>query len=355
MEKLKALWKKCPKWGKALCAIAVILVIIAASAWYTFRPLDRMRLYEVDAVPREDGTLDITYHLQWEVLDDSREGPLEEVRIGLANNRCTLTDAGGDIVNFSDFVKSVTGETTFVWEDGTESPEPDIHWGVDYQIANPGGEGWLIIFRLNRSFYKGECADFWFTVHQQDMLCDGRSRVFYDFTPGWFPEMEVEQYRFTWKEEPFPIQASNEDRREDGLLIWEGSMKAGEYRTMKVFYDGETFADAKKVAWSAADLPQGGDTFQNRLRTWLSDMLSMVLVLIAVVLRIFLPGSYRRGRGYGGHRGGSGGGCACACAGCACACACAGGGRAGCSRKDFNSWRAASARNAVTSSRRPDQ
>lgn len=48
---------------------------------------------------------------------------------------------------------------------------------------------------------------------------------------------------------------------------------------------------------------------------------------------------YNGGRGYHGYHGPrSGGGgcaCACACAGCACACACAGGGRAGCSKKDF--------------------
>ena len=42
------------------------------------------------------------------------------------------------------------------------------------------------------------------------------------------------------------------------------------------------------------------------------------------------------GRGSGaGRRSGGGCACACACVSCACACACAGGGRAGCSAKDF--------------------
>jgi hypothetical protein len=54
--------------------------------------------------------------------------------------------------------------------------------------------------------------------------------------------------------------------------------------------------------------------------------------------------NYRGGSGFGGghsviiHTHTRSGGCvrsSCACASCACACACAGGGRAGCSKKDF--------------------
>lgn len=361
-EKLKALWKGCPGWGKAAGITAVVLAMLAAVIWYYMSPLDRMRLYEVNAVPRDDGTLDITYHLQWEVLNDSREGPLREVRIGLANNQCTLTAAGGDVMAMSDYINGLRGKTTFVWDDGTESSQPDFHWGLNYEIVNLPGEGWLIVFQLNRNFYKGECADFWFTLHQQDMLCDGGDQVFFDFTPGWFPEMEVEQYRFTWQDDPSRILASNEDREEEGLLIWEGSLKADGYRTMKVSYDGQAFAGAKRVEWKATDFQRRSATSKNsRLKDGIGNAIRILLIVLFVLLRVFLPGNYRRGRGYGGHYGGgSGGGCACACAGCACACACAGGGRAGCSRKDFNSWRngdqkASDLKEGSKSSPHPDQ
>lgn len=336
-EKLKVLWRKCPKWGKIAGVIVLALAASAAIVWHGSSPLDRMRLYEVEVTPQEDGTLDITYHLQWEVLNDTREGPLQEVRIGLANSQCTLTGAGGDILTPYDPGSMNIEGTTFVWDDGTESSEPDFRWGLDYTIANPLSEGWLIIFQLKRSFYKGECADFWFTVNQRDMLCDGDGQVFYDFTPGWFSEMEIGQYRFTWHGSS-AIQSSNEDRREGNLLIWEGSLKADEHRTMKVSYEDQAFAGAKRVNWSPVNFYENS-ALKNRIRDYLSNVFRIFPVIILVLLRVLLPGGYRHGRGYGGHHGGHGGGCACACAGCACACACAGGGRAGCSRKDFTSSR----------------
>lgn len=340
-EKLRSLWKKCPKWGKIAGAVVLAMAVSAAVAWYCNSPLDRILLYEVEAVPREDGTLDITYHLQWKVLNDMREGPLREVRIGLANNRCTLTGAGGDILTSRDPGRMSGQGTIFVWDDGAKPSEPDFKWGLDYTVENPLLEGWLIVFQLNRDFHKGECADFWFTVNQRDMLCEEYGQLFYDFTPGWFSEIEVEQYRFTWKNSP-QIQSSNEDRSEGEWLVWEGSLGENDHRTMKVYYEDQAFAGAEPVKWKATNFYQSSNS-KSRLENCISSALQIFLVIIFVVIRVLLPGGYRRGRGYGGHHGGSGGGCACACAGCACACACAGGGRAGCSRKDF------------TSSRRPDR
>lgn len=321
-EKLRTLWGKCPKWGKIAGAVILAMAVSAAIAWYCNSPLDCIRLYEVETAPREDGTLDITYHLQWKVLNDMREGPLREVRIGLANSRCTLTGAGGDILT-------------------SYNPGGMDVQGPDYTIANSFSEGWLIIFQLNRDFHRGECADFWFTVNQRDMLCEEYGQVFYDFTPGWFSEIEVEKYRFTWKKSPH-IRSSNEDRSEGDWLIWEGSLKENDHRTMKVYYDAQAFTGAVPVKWKAANFYQDSNS-KSRSGEWVSSALQIFLVIILVMIRTLIPGGYRHGRGYGGHHGGSGGGCACACAGCACACACAGGGRAGCSRKDF------------TSSRRPDR
>ena len=71
-----------------------------------------------------------------------------------------------------------------------------------------------------------------------------------------------------------------------------------------------------------------------------------LLVIGVVVIRAIGNDNYRGGSGFGGghpvfiHTHTRSGGCvrsSCACASCACACACAcaGGGRAGCSKKDF--------------------
>ena len=75
-------------------------------------------------------------------------------------------------------------------------------------------------------------------------------------------------------------------------------------------------------------------------------LLPVAKVLICVVMIIILAfAKFKYGDTYIGHGGGyhhfhgGGGGCACACA-----CACAGGGRAGCSKKDFYGTKVSSKR-----------
>lgn len=185
---------------------------------------------------------------------------------------------------------------------------------------------------------KGETASFWVTVHQQNMLCESiydPEKPFYDFTPGWFNQINVLRYEFTW-EQRRNIISHNADRIEDGNLVWEGSLKKGESRQMTMTCALEGFRHPKLVEWKP---------YQNSVKGDSPVSGSIVLVILTVTFCAafnagggFDQNSYEGGRGYhryhGIHRGGGSGG-SCACAGCACACACAGGGRAGCSKKDF--------------------
>lgn len=47
--------------------------------------LDEIINYTTTVSPRDDGTLDIKYHIEWKVLDSTSEGPLEWVKIGIPN------------------------------------------------------------------------------------------------------------------------------------------------------------------------------------------------------------------------------------------------------------------------------
>lgn len=47
--------------------------------------LDRILNYEITVVVNQDGTLNMLYHIDWKVLDSTSEGPLEWVKIGIPN------------------------------------------------------------------------------------------------------------------------------------------------------------------------------------------------------------------------------------------------------------------------------
>lgn len=363
MEKIKQFWKKIPKAGKICIGVFILFLFCITYLVSQSTPLDQIRLYEVNVKPLEDGTLEIRYHLNWEVKNDKRKGPFLNVRIGMANNSYELTDAGGDLLKEQrwNYVDRESGDVIMIFgEDGkvtfANERNPELEEKYDRVAVGDGSalsrtsydkivteDGHLIEFELRKSFYKGEIADFWFTVHQERMLCKGSTDVFYDFTPGWFEDSPIDHYRFTW-EEAQNVRDSNADRTEEDLLIWEGEMEYGGHRTMRVSYDADIFRDAETVIWrSNIEFPKEQDESQyrlgqmKRLSFHLVKFLIYLLMVGFLIIRAYL--SYKEGEGFHGRRrrgGTGGGGGGCACAGCACACACAGGGRAGCSRKDFH-------------------
>lgn len=275
-----------------LGALLLLLYVAISSS-----PLDRIDRYEVQVVAAEDGSLDITYRYTWSVLRDSSEGALTWVQFGMANPNYELTGYGGAIA------------------------APLSSDSANYQA-----------FRLDREYRAGEQVRFWFSVHQEQMLCrgiDAEDEAFYDFTPGWFTEIPVSRYLFSW--EGPQNRSHNADREDDGILYWSGRLEENETRSMTVSYPKSAFQSPQLVTWEPFVPEEREDDFS------ISSLFAPVLLLLYAAYEIsWGRDRYRRGRGYygSGHRGGRSG-CACACAGCACACACAGGGRAGCSQKDF--------------------
>lgn len=263
-------------------------------------PLDKIDLYEVSVQPQTNGDLLISYYLRWTVLDSTKEGPLEWVKLGVANAAHTIEKVAGDAS------KARSMGNSFIRVD------------------------------LKRAFHAGETAKFAVTLRQRNLLMYRGERssapnasfdYYYRFTPGWFPSIEVQSYRFVWKGEPLTPSWHNADASSDNYLFWTGSLHPDQRREMQVAYAKGIFGP-KAHAFN--------HTAQAEPSTSLSDLLVKLLplpiIIVILILSRFLFG-FNRGRGFygGGHgRGGS-----CACAGCACACACAGGGRAGCSQKDF--------------------
>lgn len=295
--------------------IAVQIGLIILGICYQPKPQDVIHQYNVTVQPLDDGSLDIEYHLVWEALDSSEE--LTWVEIGMANE------------NFSVYSDSVA---TNIRTYSKYTDEDYVSLRLDFQKA----------------YFSGDVIDFSFKINQKDMLCKNESGYFYEFVPGWFNAIEVEQFTFVWR-----IGGSKD-------YVQRGSLSYGEYSKMKIQYGMEDFAGCETVKYYPFDDDGAYNELQeDKIAITVLCCVGAALLIAAEVYIVDSYVSYGRGRGFlAGHGyyvhtygrsnphyirardrynairasrsgGRSGGGCACACA-----CACAGGGRAGCSQKD---------------------
>lgn len=323
--------------------------------------LDYIRSYVVTVDPREDGSADITYDIDWQIIGGEQADYLSWVKIGLANAHADeltpLTDTIADL-QFSD-------------DGGSYAKVVFAHryYAPDVAAAN-GGES---------------SVQFSFKVHQSHLYTlndDGTAS--YDFTPGWFDELCVEHMQIRWR----GVDLVGDNTGTDGdYLVWDfGPLGHGQAGEAQVTVPAPSAALFDPDAALSTDDYGGQTGFQVPVAQVLRGVILVLIIVIFVLALIFNPpiwqsddediddwywytngvvtihrprgaappqgyrrteppanfragGGRTRGGGAGRHRGSGGGGgysCACACASsCACACACAGGGRAGCSAKDF--------------------
>jgi len=295
--------------------IAVQVGLIILGICHQPKPQDVIHQYNVTVQPLADGSLDIEYRLVWEALDTSEE--LTWVEIGMANE------------NYSVYPDSLTSNISTYSQ---HTDEDYVSLRLDFKNAYLGGE----------------VIDFSFKINQKDMLCKNENGYFYEYVPGWFNAIAVENYQFLWL-----IDGSKD-------YVQRGSLDYGEYSKMTVQYGMNDFAGCQTVHYEPFDDAGAyNDIQETKIATLVLCCLGAALLIIVEVYIVDAYVSYGRGRGfltghgyhvhtYGrsnpyyirarnryyethsentGRRGG--GGCACACA-----CACAGGGRAGCSQKD---------------------
>jgi len=321
---------------------------------------DYINLYEVTVELREDGSADITYAIDWQVLAGDKSEYLAWVKVGLANRHI------GELVPLTDTIG-------------------------DLQYSDDGGDYAKVV--LARRYYSPEAAaenggpsrvQFAFRVHQSHLFTRGDDgTASFAFTPGWFDEICVEKLVIRWKNgDGFIADNTGVD---GDYLLWEfGPLAHGERAVAHVTVPvtlADTYDPSQML--TAEDYPSATASPDE-------DVLIVLLILFFVFLGILLvvmaaapgwgggfgrydaadwfwytngihtirrarhlppPQGYHRtdppkgfsaggGQTRGGGVGRHGGGCACvsscACAAsCACACACAGGGRAGCSAKNF--------------------
>ena len=372
-------WGGVGKVPRGFVCSFLLLIFVAASLLFPLSAraesgqadLDRLAPYaddgDLDYIPdyfvtvdlREDGSADIVYDITWQVIDGDQTDYLSWVKIGLPNAYAE------DLTPLTDTIS-------------------------DLQYTGDGGSYAKVVFA--RRYYSPEVAAqnggesrvrFAFSVHQSHLFSlnsDGTAT--FEFTPGWFDDLVVEHMQVRWRSgDGFVADNSSE---EDGYLIWDfGPMGHGQSANIHVTVPvttAKTFDPDAQL--TAADYDDGGMTADEMIGilTVVIGLLIFAAALIIIVgsmtpdwgggfgsgldpddwfwytngvhtihvartapppkgyTRTDPPKNYHTGGGSsrGGGVGRHNSGCA---SSCACACACAGGGRAGCTAKDFYTYK----------------
>ncbi len=304
--------------------------------------LDEILGYVINVKPdMSDGSLYITYNIHWLVLD-SDEDEVTWVKIGIPNK-------------YTEDIKALSKNIE------------------DIQYISSSGD--FVRIDFDDSYEEGQVINFSFSIHAHQLYYEKGSIRRYSFTPGWFDEIDVERIEVKWDVSDIEgdinhLCRDGEIVEDDGIVFFIGSLNAGEkFNTTidipdKAFDADDTYSEELKE----------DNTFENLFFGGFFIFLILVLVWPLLAYLIFYikaffwsVDAYQKGKmntfakessvgdymrryrkehmieymdidknvhsyySSGGRHGhGGGGGCACACA-----CACAGGGRAGCSTKDF--------------------
>ncbi len=284
-----------------------------------FVPLDKIHEYTIKVDPNKDGTLNINYYLKWEVLEEG-DGGVDFITVGVANR----------------FVENIKGLTNNIKK---------IHYSSE--------NGSTVQIDFKNTYHKGDIFTVSFSITQKRIFTLNNNQVEYSFKPGWFEEIQVEKLTLYWNKDG--VIKTNAAEESGNYYKWTESLDYNETIKTNLVYDKTYFETLNpKEDYS--------DQTENPVVYIIFIGILVAFIVFIIVINNITADKYQSCRGFSGHihhhhfyfgrhqgyrrsgkvivkpsgtsgSGVHGSGCACACA-----CACAGGGRAGCSRKDFNNY-----------------
>ena len=307
---------------KFICLLLALFAFLGLTACDGEKqPLDVIEDYTIYVHPTEEGNLEMRYKITWHVLDSEKEGPLEWVRIGVPNQYAFHLEA------LSPAISSIKHDTS---------------------------NGSYIRLDLNRPYMAGETVILEFSFLQTHIYTLKDDKVEYRFIPGWFDDIQVKELMVCWEKSNVIYHNSNQE--DDTYYIWKESLDYGESIQIDLRYKQESFVNL------STDNTYSNDDGDFPMTVVIAITIIVLIFIFIAIFSAVRDDGYYAHRGFSGrinfwhwswwhtltHRGvdrhgeklphiknnGSSGGGGSSCA-CACACACAGGGRAGCSRKDF--------------------
>ena len=150
----------------ALLALAAILIIPVQNASVKAAgPTDEILNYTITVDVNEDASLNMLYHIEWKVLDDSASigGPVSWVQIGIPNSHYISCES------LSDNIESIT----MIYEDS------EYRARIDFK----------------KEYHKNEVISFDYLLVQDYMYEMNKvqsGETVYYFIPGWFDEIAVD-------------------------------------------------------------------------------------------------------------------------------------------------------------------
>ena len=310
-----------------LFIISLVLIFFLTYKKTYAKDLDVIENYDVTVDPDfSNGSLDIKIDLRWHVLDSSSEGPLSWIKVGIPNY-------------YADKIK------------GLSSNIKKIEYYSD--------DGAFIRVDLDKDYYAGDILDISFSFNQSHMYHISGEEIVYDYSPGYFEDIAVNNATLRWNAKNVKKINNPEFKLVDGYYVYSHKLWHGETIGINLVYDNSSFNSIDPKGTYTDDYDK---YFWVKFWIWFGVIIG--IIVISLIIGRLKKDPYKAGRGFyvpnnwdyfyhfpfyrnrysnggvskegkrinppssvGGGRSGGGG--------CACACACAGGGRAGCSMKDY--------------------
>lgn len=258
-----------------LGVIVFLMVICLFESKVNAQALDQIEEYRIIVEPQKDGTLNMTYHIEWTVLDSNTEGPLTWVEIGIPNSN----------VKARKIPNTIKG------------------------ISIPSKVGNYVRIDFKKAYYAGETVSFDFSLEEVRMyqLQNSNNLLIYDFTPGWFDNIEVKNITVMWKADNVK---SHNGKISGDYITWNGNLKPGKKLAVKVTYTASYFDIKPEKNTSYSILTSNGGMI-------IFGIIFFLIFVIYIYAGMFAPYYYYRHRGYGyygygghhhHHYGGFGGG-----------------------------------------------
>ena len=243
----------------ALLVLAPALIFFLSPVRAKAAPTDEIKDFTITVDVNEDASLQMTYHLEWTVLDDSI-GALDWISLGVPNN----------------YHENITSHSNT----------------IDHIIDN----GSSLAIYLDRSYGEGETVSIDFSMtqdhmYQIDQWVEGET--VYTFTPAWFDGMEVKHEAIRWNANKAGAWQPN-CLQENGFLVFETSLSEGEKFTISVVYPNDAFGFAIDRQKEQTDTEYGGSGQEGDEKMTISDWifglmgLAMLLGFIATpIIMVF--------------------------------------------------------------------
>lgn len=211
--------KKLISRSLALCLMVMALAFLLPTKALASAPTDLIHNYSIQVDVNQDGTLNMIYSIEWEVLESDGIGPVSWVEIGIPNRHYLSYEALSDNISYID-MSSTTAK---------------IHFKSEY--------------------YEGETIDFSFQIVQDYMYQMNKLEqgyTVYSFTPGWFDEISVENLSIMWNNNQ--VESFTPDCLMMGdYNVWNVSLAPKETYTIYVTYPNDAFDFIELTADSSDD------------------------------------------------------------------------------------------------------